>query len=171
VKDIYLNRELKEKYSRDFISNVITFDSLEAWKLDEGLHDILREINENEHISTIYSKRCYVAIPDCQPLSYLEFCYSQNIELKLFRELIPSMFYQMDPLDGTRFYYDFNFPRNNPNFSEAREKTGLGCLDDEDYFRINTIRLSLESSLPEAHFHFWEAIKKDLAVIMPDSPE
>jgi hypothetical protein len=167
TNDVYLTKEIKARYMIDFM-NVLSFDRIELWKLDAGLSGILSEINRNEFIQTLYSKKCPLKNPEDGCLSYLEFCYSEKVELRLFRKLIPSMFYDLDKLEWTKFYYDFNEPRDNPNYyPERKENAGLGCLDDENYFRINTIRFSLESYLIEAHQIFWDIIKKKLSTVKP----
>jgi hypothetical protein len=163
--DAYLTKEIKARYMVDFM-NVLSFDRIELWKLDAGLPDVLSEINRNEYIQTLYSKKCSLKNPENGCLSYLEFCYSEKVELRLFRILIPSLFYDLGALEGTKFYYDFNEPKDNPNH-KRKENVGLGYLDDENYFRINTIRFSLESYLIAAHQIFWDIVKKKLSSVKP----
>ena len=167
MTDIYLTEEVKLRYMNDFINNVLSFNRNETWKLDEGLSDILSEINKNQYIQTLYSKKCLSAVHGNESLSYLKFCYSQQIELKLFREVIPSIFYDLDVYEGTKFYYDFNDPHENPNYSKGSTPVGLGCLDDENYFHINTLSFNLESYSSEAHEIFWNVIRKRLTLIKP----
>jgi hypothetical protein len=83
MKSIYLNSRLKKKYMDDFMNRVLPFDGTEAWKLDRGLADILVSINKNSNIQTIYSKKDSFISPGFLHESYLEFCYTPEIELKV----------------------------------------------------------------------------------------
>jgi hypothetical protein len=164
MKSIYLNAGLKQKYMDDFINRVLPFDGPEAWKLDSGLSEILASINKNSNIQTIYSKKDSFASPGFLHESYLEFCYSAEIELKLFREVIPAFNYDFNKEFNSLFYYQFSYPRDNPNLKE-QSFAGLGCVDDEDYFRVNTIRLSLESPIRLNHENFWKRMGDSLSMI------
>jgi hypothetical protein len=81
MEDIYLTSSGKRKYMDDFMNNVLSFNKIEFWKLDEGLPAILTGINSNDHVQTLYSKRPSYKNPDSYPLSYLELCYTAEIEL------------------------------------------------------------------------------------------
>ena len=52
----YLTRELKEYYITDF-QKLLSFKDSEFWDIDEGLIDILIQINANTNVQTLYSKR------------------------------------------------------------------------------------------------------------------
>jgi hypothetical protein len=155
MKSIYLDDRLKKKYMDDFISRVIPFDGSEAWKLDYGLADILLSVNKNSNIQSLYSKNDSFANPGFLHESYLEFCYTPEVELKLFREVIPAFNYDFNKEFNSLFYYQFSYRRENPNLKE-KGLSGLGCVDDENYFMVNTIRLSLESPIKLNHENFWK---------------
>jgi hypothetical protein len=167
MEDIYLTSSGKRKYMNDFINNVLSFNKIEFWKLDEGLPAILAGINTNDHVQTLYSKRPSYKNPDSYPLSYLELCYTVEIELCLFREFIPSLFLSVDPEPEARLYYLFDWPRPNLNYSCDSTPLGLGCIDDENYFNINTLKINLESYSEDIHSVFWKIVEKSLTKIEP----
>lgn len=162
MKSIYLDNRLKEKYMDDFINRVLPFNESEAWKLDEGVAEILISVNRNPNVQTLYSKKDSFASPGFLHESYLEFCYTPEIELKLFREVIPAFNYDFNKEFNSLFYYQFSYPRENPNVQE-HGRCGLACVDDKDYFRINTIRLSLESPIKLNHENFWKRAGESLS--------
>ena len=167
MDDIYLTGSGKRKYMDDFINNVLPFNKMDFWKLDEGLPDILTGINSSKYIQTIYSKRASFKNPEKQTLSYLEFCYTDNIELRVFREVIPSLFLEINLDPEAKLYYLFDWPRSNPNYSRGSKPIGLGCIDDEKYFFINTIKINLESKFNETHSGFWGRLEKTLSQAKP----
>ena len=167
MDDIYLTGSRKRKYMDDFINNVLPFNKIDFWKLDEGLSDILVRINSSEYIQTIYSKRPSFKNSEHQTLSYLELCYTINIELCLFREVIPSLFLEINLDPEAKLYYLFDWPRSNPNYSGKSKPIGLGCLDDDKYFFINTIKINLESDFKETHSGFWGRLEKTLSQVKP----
>jgi hypothetical protein len=151
----------------DFINNVIPFDKIVFWKLDEGLPEILSRINSNEYIHALYSKRPAFKTPADLSLSYLEICYSEEVELRLFREVIPSLFPETASDPEAKLYYMFDGPRINPNYSRNTAPLWLGCIDDENYFFINTIKINLESKIKETHNRFWKILDLSLTRIKP----
>lgn len=167
MEDIYLSGMLKNKYMHDFTNNVLHLEKPEAWKLDKGLAEILISINKNPHVQTLYSRKDAFARVDFIHESYLEICYSKLIELKLFRDIIPSFNYDFIKDSRSVFYYQFYYPRINPNYSVISIPTGLGCIDDENYFMINTIRLTLESPIKFIHEKFWIRIRETLSELNP----
>jgi hypothetical protein len=167
MNDIYLTDNLKNRYMHDFEDHVLLYDKENAWKLDSGLAGSLISINKNPHIQTLYSKKDSFANVDYLHESYLEFCYSSNVELKIFREIIPQFSFDFIREFRSAFYYQFNFPRQNPNFAAASDPVGLDCIDDENYFKINTIRLTLESPIKSIHAKFWHTIEYTLAELEP----
>jgi hypothetical protein len=166
MKSKYLNESLKKKYMNDFTDRVIPFDGSEAWKLDNGLAEILLSINSNPYIQSLYSKKDSFFNPGFLHESYLEFCYTPEVELKLFREVIPAFNYDFNKEFNSLFYYQFSYPRENPNLKE-HGLSGLGCVDDKNYFMINTIRLSLESPIKLNHDNFWKRTGESLSKLQP----
>lgn len=167
MEDIYLKSYRKRKYMDDFINNVLSFNKIEFWKLDEGLPSILTGINSNDNVQTLYSKRPSYKNQDSYPLSYLELCYTAEVELNLFREVMPSLFLSVDPDPEARVYYLFDLPRPNLNYTGGSNPLGLGCIDDQNYFNINTLKINLESYSEDIHSGFWKILEKSLIKIKP----
>ena len=162
MTNIYLTKQKKSYYSKDFESLLHCKDS--EWGVDMQIKEILISINKNESIQTIYSKlnKFELNMID-NDLSYLEFCYSENIELELFRNTIPFFISKYNVDCEAQCYYLFNKPEKNINYIENAEKTGLGCLDDINYFNINNIGIYLRSKNKKIHTHFWNDLKVKLS--------
>jgi ribosomal protein L33 len=163
MNEIYLTEELKKWYMDDF-QNLLKIDK-EFWEIDNAdLKSILIKINQNESIQTIYSK--YKNNSNfIDKLSYLKFCYTENIELKLFREIIP---FFITKYNGEFEYspsvcdYDFFLPKTNANFNENSSIHGMNCIDSNDYFKVNHISLNLETEKIDLHKEFWDDLTTKL---------
>lgn len=170
MKDIFLNTELKEYYLKDFNENVLNCEN-DFWDIDDGLNEILKNINVNKNIQSLYSKRYRCKSGqglDTSNKSYLEFAFTKNIELILFREFMPKAllgFNQSLEMKCACFY-TYSYPKENPNYYEEPSKIGpLGCIDNPDYFRINHIELTMISSFNERHEQFWSFLQRELSSI------
>jgi len=86
--DIYLDKAKKKNYMDYF--HALLNCKLEFWQLDFGLQDILIHINANEYVQTLYSRK-YGLNGFNGDDSYLKFCYSQEIELQIFRFILPDL--------------------------------------------------------------------------------
>lgn len=164
MEDIYLTRNLKEYYMVDFDSNVLT-SSDEFWALDNGLKDLLIQINKNIHVQTLYSKkRQFGGMLDMLG-SYIQIAYTGDVELKIFREIIPYFLVCYNTKDQSKFNYMFLPPvvSSDDNLNEL----DLGCLTDINYFNINSIRFELESDDKEIHDKFWVDLGTKLADLKP----
>jgi hypothetical protein len=150
----------------DFNNHVLKYNKPGSWKLDDGLAEILTEINKNEYIQTLYSKKPDICKPGLVNESYLKICYDKKIELKLFREIIPDFKCSFnDPY--SEFYYTFSLPKLNPNYIASEEPLGLDCTDDKYFFNINTIQLTIKSENLNIHAKFWIKIKNSLSSLRP----
>jgi hypothetical protein len=87
--------------------------------------------------------------------------------LKIFREITPIFTYDFNNGYVSKFYYNFSFPRDNANFSKDSKVFGLNCIDDKNYFFINTIRFTLESGNKEMHEKFWIKIEENFSKLLP----
>lgn len=161
---MYLSENLKKKYMDDFNENVLKCEK-EFWKLDEGLRDILIEINKSPSIQTLYSKKFEFKKIDNKPESYIQICYESEDILNIFKNIIiPDFVSKYNVKNKSNFYYSFPFPENNQGYEENQVRFGLGCIDDKDYYRINSIRMNLESYYRTIHDSFWEDIHNKLKV-------
>ena len=163
MNDIYLTKESKEWYMEDF-QNILKIER-NFWKIDnDELKNNLIKINRNENVQSLYSKfKDETKLTD--NLSYLEFCYTENIELKIFRKIIP---YFITEYNGEFDYYhstcdyDFSHPKTNKNFDQNSPSHGMKCIDSKDYFRINHIRLNLITEKTDLHKDFWNDLTTKL---------
>ncbi len=156
----YLTEKRKKWYMKDFYSLLKV--ERDFWKIDNSiLKEILIEINENPNIQTLYSKYSDKNNPDDKS-SYLTFAYTKKVELILFRNVIPHFidFYNLKSSSNKSICnYDFFAPKENLNFDINSPKFGIKCTDDKNYFRINHIRLNLESYSSQTHKDFWDELK------------
>lgn len=162
MEDIFLNPKLKDYYMEDF-NNLLMMEE-GFWALDNGfLKQKLIEINSNPNIQTLYSKYGIQGPDDSE--SYIELAFTQNIELKIFRSILPNLIakYSSITTNLSNCYYRYSTPRDNGNFS-IRDKRGIGCLDNKDYFRINTIKIHLEAYNIKTKNEFWQ----DLALALSE---
>ncbi len=84
----YLTETTKNYYMAD-LEKVIAYDKSDFWKLDEGLADILTNINQSQNIQTIYSKKLALK-PDMFMIkrnSYIYIAHKKNIKEKLISTL------------------------------------------------------------------------------------
>src|SRR5690554_673097 len=135
MEDIFLTPQLKDYYMKDF-NNLLKMKE-EFWELDnEFLKEKLIKINSNPNIQTLYSKYGIQGPDDLE--SYIEIAFTQNIELEIFRSILPNLIYTYSSIsmDLSNCYYRYSTPRVNRNYSIGDDKRGIGCLDDKDYFRI-----------------------------------
>ncbi|ESU26568.1 hypothetical protein FLJC2902T_25400 [Flavobacterium limnosediminis JC2902] len=156
----YLDENLKKYYINDF-NNLLKLEKY-FWEIDnQTLKNVLCSINMNNSIQTLYSKYSNSQKDKC---SYITFCFTKNIELKLFREIIPYFIENYNFSDNSCFY-EFNFPKLNPNYEDNSIKFGIMCTDDIDYFNINHITITLESYNRKVHEDFWNDIKNKFVEI------
>lgn len=161
----YLTPKRKEYYLIDFEENVLKYTG-NTWGIDNGIRNILIEINKNSNVQTLYSKKCQFIPTNLNFESYLMISYSKNIELNLFRDTIQSFdFYFGDNID-CKFTHLFLGPKTNSNcLIDGHTILGLGCTDNKDYFDINTIRFKIDSMIPNYHDDFWNKLCDKLSKI------
>lgn len=132
----------------------------EFWKIDDDfLKEKLISINSNLNVQTLYSKYGNQGPDDSH--SYLEFAFTRKIETKIFRSVLPDILYRFNSIDleESNCYYEYSKPRKNLNYRYGSEKFGMNCTDDKDYFRINTIRIQLETYDLKIKTQFWTDIE------------
>lgn len=131
------------------------------WKLDsEHLKKILKNINSNPKIQTLYSK--YGEKKSFGAISYIQFAFVKDVEDKILRYLIPQILYKYNHNFKSHSYYDYNEPRRNNNYNIEREKFGMNCVDDENYFMINSIKIYLKTRDENVIENFWADLEKSL---------
>lgn len=158
--DIYLTPELKSYYMSDFNSNVLN-QTNEFWGLDNGVKDHLIKINSNPHMQTLYSRKRQFKEWIEMFGSYIEFTYTKDVELKIFREIIPFFLANYNTKDKSKFSYLYIPPRPNPNKDES--SLSLGCLNDKNYFNVNHLKFEMDSNDRQTHNKFWKDLETKLS--------
>lgn len=156
--DIYLTSDKKTYYMEDFAKVKVNTH----WPLDKDLEPYLVIINNNNLIQTLYSQNCKSDSFTTDLISYLEICYSQKLELKIFREVIPSLLYQFNKGEE-RLNYLYIPPGPNQNYQPDKTLRGIGCIDDNSYFQISHIRFVFYSFNQNRHAEFWQTISLELS--------
>lgn len=155
MDEIYLDSNSKEYYCSDFNENVLT-ETHEFWKLNETIKPYLIELNNCKRIQPIFSK-----FPDTDNFatnieSYINLAYTKDLELNLFREIIPHFISKYNHIFESKFYYIFLKPKENPMYTPEKSNFKIGCIINPDYFRINQLKFVYENQNIEKHIEFWE---------------
>ena len=150
---MFLNSKNKKSYLIDF-QKLLKEDS-GFWSLDSDLLiRALMQINKNKNVQSLYSKH------DKTGESYLFFAYSKDREEFLFKYILPSILNRFNA--ENKCFYEFLGPRDNLNI-DVNSKIVLGAVRDPLYFKINHIRLSLESESEQVHEMFWKVLGLQLS--------
>lgn len=157
MNEIYLSKQSKKIYLEDFERLLLNDNPF--WNIDEEIKSYLIKINNNENIQTLYSN--YGTNNNILG-SYIEFCYYEKIEGKLFKEVIPEILCEFNNSDESCIY-EFNYPRENRNYEEDN-KLGFSCTDNSEHFRINTIIVTYKS-YDSNHLKFWNFITEKLITL------
>ena len=160
TQSIYLSEELKEYYMKDFNEKVLTCDD-DFWDLDEGLKELLININANPRVQTLYSK--YLGNNFGSRKSYLEFAYSKEIEQKLLVNLqeLTNKYTSNEEDDNyaedETCKYKLCSPKENANADgdNSMSVIKLASAIDPNYFMVNHIEVTLNSYSPKKHQQFW----------------
>ncbi|MBF6639852.1 hypothetical protein IVB69_00015 [Flavobacterium sp. J49] len=159
MNDIFLNSKLKLYYMKDF--EKLLQDERDFWKIDnEFLKEILKEINSNSKVQTLYSKYGEQKLLGSE--SYLQFAFSKDVQDKIFRLLIPNLLFTYNYDFKSYCYYEYREPSKNNNYKLEREKFGFNCVDDENYFMINSIKIYLKTRDNIIKEKFWKDLEKML---------
>jgi len=163
MENIYLEKALKSFYMQDF--QKLLLDERDFWKIDsQFVREALIKINESVNVQTLYSasnKRAGSVLEN----NYLKFCYTKNVELKIFREIIPTLILRYNDLENdSKCFYLFGEPKINLNSraEDNENKFGLGCIDDPNYFKVNHIQIFLECYHVNISKQFWLELSEAL---------
>lgn len=160
----YLTKKLKEYYLSDF-GKLSIYKNVDFWSIDEDLLDILKIINKNSNIQTLYSKR-YTLKGDAwntEQNSYLEIAFTKKVHSQLLLLLTEIRDYLSNNYAQVTFMEIS--PRKNPNY-ELGESSPLGCQNNPNYFMINHIHIEMESSYLNNHNLFWECIESNFKLLI-----
>ena len=155
---MYLTSDLKKYYLEALTETENTNN--EFWKIETGIIDNLKKINENGNVQTLYSKSAENSKSFSRE-SYLVIAYTQKVELTIFRKIIPYFMYNYNDYDSS-CYYSFNEPYINKERIDTTGVLNLKCVDDPNYFNINNIRITLKNNSLKLHIQFWEELTKSL---------
>jgi len=154
MQNIYLTEESKKYYRNDFMENVIS-ETNQFWKLNETLKTHIIELNKCLKIQPLYSKFPENDNSKSNYESYFKFAYNEEIELFLFRKVLPYFISEYNIPFESKFYYLFFEPTHNANFKK-QSNFKMGCIVNPDYFRINHLHLVYENHNHDKHIEFWD---------------
>lgn len=155
----YLTPQLKEYYYQDFL-RLLEFTDSEFWDLDEDTIGSLRIINANPNINTLYSKR-YSGEFGVSGTSYIQFCFSEQIEVKL-NSVVKEL--EKEFVDFAEVYFSLQEPRENLVYSPDSNHQ-IGCRTNPNYFNIKHWKLKIETTVENIHGKFWEIVPTKLSQI------
>ena len=161
----YLTPERKAYYLRDFNENVLT-EAHEFWKLGSASTALLTALNAKPTIQTLYS-RYY---PESSKRSfdkdsYLTLAYAKELELPLFRDVLPALLQAYKSQDYVGLYYYHQPPKDNANYRDGESNFKMGCITDPDYFRINHVCIYFDHWQDDQHASFWSDLKERLLAL------
>ena len=169
MKNNYLTKERKQYYLDEFNANILP-STHKYWKLDDGIKDIILNINKNENIQTLLSKRTpnkriikNVYVDD--GISYLHFAYTEKVKICLLTE-IQSFFISSYNNEKCNCLYEYKKPKLlEPFESVSKADSKFKCITDKNYTNINSILIYLFSNNIETHNLFWLDLEKILSNI------
>ena len=146
MKFKFLTPKEKIAYMNDF-NNFVLKSTDEYWKLDDGLSDILININKNKSIQTLYSKH---SVDDAR--SYLMLAIDES-----YLEKLDSVIVKLKGL------YTFDHYCNEPSiFKNDGKQAVMSCNSNKKHFNTSVFVLDLHSDKKADHKLFWKIIKENL---------
>jgi hypothetical protein len=163
MMDIYLDKESKAYYMTDFNQNVLGCSD-DSWKLDEGLEPMLKTINRNAKVQTLYSQKHYPGKRDNTDENYIRFAFAQELEEKLLKDVVPRITSNYS-LHLVNCVCSYQYIKASERFNHKKDHvtSSMGCRADKDYFRVNTIKISMTSYDYDRILKFWEDITSELS--------
>lgn len=166
---MYLNKELKEKYVKDFNENVLT-NSDPEWKLDDNISGHLIQINLNPHIQTLYSSG-----GASNRRSYIWFCFSKELKSPIEDFIIPQIKHEWEQelnknphwrARGNEAIFEsyLSEPEQKPE-EEMGCSYKMGCRTDPDFFNVYYFIWRFEEGNDLQHKWFWDTVSDKLSNI------
>jgi len=156
--------DASRKYYDQAFDHILNCDE-NFWKVDGGLTDNILLINSNNHIRTMYSKRGMDPVSTIKPLSYLEFCYSEQSKQKLIDNILPELSQKFNTNPRCSFLYSLERPKIKEN-EENDVHPCLKYISDPMYWNINHIRVELKGGNINMHSEFWDDLTQLLSQIL-----
>jgi hypothetical protein len=147
---MYLTPQLKEYYQKDFTENVLPCTDVN-WKLHPKLIDLLVQINKNDNIQTIYSKKSEVKYePSYLYVSANKVGEKQLFELgvKLTEQIKDTCFMVMSP--------------NDKKYGDS--EIVMGCNTNDQYFNVKVFAFQIYTKKLKNHKLFWKFLYDNLIV-------
>jgi hypothetical protein len=149
----YLTKEIKQYYMDDFNNNVVKCTD-EYWGLDEGVLEVCTEINKNDNVQTLYSKKYSGGLGE--PMSYLWVLYSKDADTNKIDKFVKEC---KSKLDSFIFEY---CEAPEPIICDPEGVANL-CLADPKYLQHGFINIMLMDSFNvKKHNLFWRIIAKHI---------
>ncbi len=149
---VYLTKEIKEYYMNDFTNNVVNCSD-EYWGLDEGVLDICTEINKNNNVQTLYSKK--YSGGKGSDISYLWILYGKDVSVNEINEFVKECESKLD-----LFLFEY-CEAPEPIISDREDIANL-CLADPKYLQYGFVNMMMGSFDVEQHNLFWEIIARHI---------
>lgn len=146
-----LTPELKAYYMADFEQNVLNCED-DFWQLDNGLKDLLININSSPNIQTLYSRKRNDK-NDTNIYSFLWVLISKNVSDAKVNNFIR---------DAKSKLYDFNCQPVKRLTQNKEKHIKMNCINDSNYFKNGAIIMQVVTPEQNEHDAFWKIIKKHL---------
>ncbi len=134
----FLTAELKKKYMEDFNMNVLPCIN-DYWAIDSGLKEILININKNQNVQTLFSKR---GVLRGDEQSYIYFAITKEVNQKLIQR-----FASLNKKKYDELFFLINPPTIfESEFEEAgydEQTNSLSCLSNKEHFNISVFTLTI----------------------------
>jgi hypothetical protein len=147
---IYLTKEIKEYYMNDFTNNVVNCSD-EFWDLDEGLLEICTDINKNDNVQTLYSRRC-LKNNDENEASFLWLMISEQADVDKINTFIRTC-----KREHKKFQFDYKHIT-----AELDPDIKMGAMQDINYFQYGVVVVRIDSNKLKEHNLFWETIERHI---------
>ena len=148
---VYLTKEIKEYYMNDFTNNVVNCSD-EFWGLDEGLLEICTDINKNDNVQTLYSRRC-LKDNDENNISFLWIMISEQADVDKINTFIRTL---------KRQHKFHKFMPTKMEINGQLPDIKIGATQDINYFQHGVIEVRIESKKLKEHNLFLETIARHL---------
>jgi hypothetical protein len=158
MNDPYLD-EAKRKFYDKALAHIRACGD-KFWDLDDNLDNHIDNINRNDNVRTMYSRRGKNRTGFGLE-SYLTICYTQEIENKIKDEFVPRLNSYFADNKQCSFVTYYNPPRVDIDNEEAAEF--LKYIEHPDYWNILNLKLELKGGNSEEHDKFWNLLSGTLS--------
>jgi hypothetical protein len=147
---MFLTPKLKAYYMQDFNDNVLSCTD-DFWKIDDNLRELLININKNQNVQTLYSRRRN-STQDTNEVSFLWVLHSKTANQKTMLALRNELFEKIHSFRG-------GFKPVNINLDMGVK---MNCMNDKNYFKNGALMLTMSSKDINQHNLFWDILEKHI---------